>query len=104
MTRPEQAPAEPLTAAAAFERAVSLAREGRTVEAEELYRTVLAHDPEHAGALQELAALRLQALDFAEAASLLARCIERDPGSSAAHNNRDQRRDQPCSARQPVRT
>jgi tetratricopeptide (TPR) repeat protein len=87
VTRQEQTPAEPLTIEAAFERAALLAREGRTAAAEELYRTVLAQHPDHAGALDELGALRLQASDFAEAAALIARRIERDPSSSGAHNN-----------------
>lgn len=79
--------AEPLTAEAAFARATLFQREGRTAAAEELYRAVLAREPRHPGALAELGALRLQAEDFTEAATLMSRLIERDPNSSNAHNN-----------------
>jgi tetratricopeptide (TPR) repeat protein len=84
---PAAAPAEPITAEEALARAKSLQREGRTAAAEDLYRTVLAQDPDHPGALHELGALRLQAGEFAEAAELFNRLIECDPSSSSAHNN-----------------
>jgi tetratricopeptide (TPR) repeat protein len=84
---PAAAPAEPMTAEEALARAKLLQREGQTAAAEDLYRTVLALDPDHPGALRELGAVRLQAGEFAEAAELISRAIERDPSSSSAHNN-----------------
>ena len=79
--------AQPLTVEAAFARALQLQREGRTTAAEDLYRTVLADDPDHAGALHELGTLRLQAGELTEAAELFGRLIAREPNSSSAHNN-----------------
>ena len=81
------AAAQPQTVEAAFARAVQLQREGRTTAAEDLYRTVLADDPDHAGALHELGTLRLQAGEFTEAAEFFSRLIGCDPNSSSAHNN-----------------
>lgn len=90
MTDPEVSAAtveQPLAVEAVLARAALLQREGRTTAAEDLYRTVLADDPDHAGALHELGALRLQAGEFTEAAELFSRLIGRDPNSSSAHNN-----------------
>jgi len=81
------AAAQPRTVEAAFAHATQLQGEGRTTAAEDLYRTVLADDPDHAGALAELGALRLQAGEFTEAAELFERLIGREPYSSSAHNN-----------------
>jgi tetratricopeptide (TPR) repeat protein len=81
------APARVPEADAAFEQAAQLRREGRTTAAEERYEAALAQDPAHCGALHELSLLRLQRGAFEDAAGLISRLIDRDPGFSDAHNN-----------------
>jgi tetratricopeptide (TPR) repeat protein len=84
---------EPETAAPAaasddpFEAALSLQREGRASQAEQLYRAVLSQNPDHAGALHQLALLCLERAEFAEAARLLRRWIAHEPNAAGAHNN-----------------
>jgi tetratricopeptide (TPR) repeat protein len=74
-------PADLHAGAEAFEQAVSLHRQGRVPAAETLYRAVLAENPDHLGALQQLGMLRLQQGDFDEASRLLRRLLDRDPAS-----------------------
>jgi len=64
-----------------------LARTGRASAAEELYRSVLAQNPDHSGALHRLSLLCLERDRFEEAARLLRRWIAREPDVSGAHNN-----------------
>jgi tetratricopeptide (TPR) repeat protein len=76
-----------LPSAQAFDRAVTLHRRGRLREAEQLYRTILAHDPDHFGALHYLGVLAGQGGAPAEAERLIRRALARNAGSAEAHHN-----------------
>jgi tetratricopeptide (TPR) repeat protein len=70
-----------------FDAAVAYHRQDRLSEAEALYRDILAGDPEHPGALHNLALLRQRQGRLDDAAALLRRVIALDPGMAGAHNN-----------------
>jgi predicted TPR repeat methyltransferase len=64
-----------------------LHREGRTAEAADLYRRVLARDPNNAEALNLLGVIRTQQGDFGTAVKLLRKAARLNPGSSTAQTN-----------------
>jgi predicted O-linked N-acetylglucosamine transferase (SPINDLY family) len=68
-----------------FERAAEHHKAGRLREAEELYRQILADQPEHAGALHHLALIAHQAGQIDEALKMLRRAISLNPGIAQAH-------------------
>lgn len=67
--------------------AIRLHRNNQPVQAEPLYRAVLAADPERVDALHFLGVLRHQTGHSAEAAELIGRAIAICPGYADAHNN-----------------
>jgi len=75
-----------LSPAQAFESAAQLQRQGRLVEAEQLYQAVLQLDRHHPGALHNLAMIRAEQGRLGEAASLLRHAADRHPEDAAAHN------------------
>ena len=66
--------------------ALLLHRQGRLVEAERLYETVLQRDAGHFPALYNLGLVRLLRGDTEAAAGLLQRALERNPGFAEGHN------------------
>jgi Flp pilus assembly protein TadD len=67
--------------------AITKHKEGKLIEAENLYRSILKIQPEHVGANNNLGVL-LQALDkFEEAEASYKKAIEFKPDYAAAHNN-----------------
>ena len=76
-----------LTPAQAYEAGVSLHRQGRLGEAEQIYRALLRLAPDHAGALHRLGMLCGATGRNDEAVALLARAVAKDPSSVAAHND-----------------
>ena len=67
--------------------AITKHKEGKLIEAEHLYRSILKIQPEHVGANNNLGVL-LQALDkFEEAEASYKKAIEFKPDYAAAHNN-----------------
>jgi len=81
------APAQAPASDAAFDAALSLARQGNAAAAEALYRAVLERNPDHSGALHQLSLLCLARDELDEAARLLRRWIAREPNVAAAHND-----------------
>jgi tetratricopeptide (TPR) repeat protein len=67
--------------------AKGLVRDGRTAEAENLYREVLREQPDAVGALEGLGVLLFQRGQAEEAAVLFGRCVAIDPGSARFHAN-----------------
>src|SRR5258705_5027931 len=74
--------------AALLQRAAALHRQGRTDEAEFLYRSVLAEDPQQFDALHLLGFVHYQRGQHAAAAELIDRAIGINPAVSASHSNR----------------
>jgi tetratricopeptide (TPR) repeat protein len=72
--------------ARSFEAAATLQRQGRWGEAEQLYRSILAHDQSHFAALHNLGYLRLQQGRRDEAAQLLRKALKVQPKSAEAQN------------------
>jgi tetratricopeptide (TPR) repeat protein len=70
-----------------FDRAVWLHRRERLDRAAHLYQTILAHDPEHAGALHLLGVIALQRGNPMRAVGLIGRAIALEPGAAAFHAN-----------------
>jgi len=81
------APRLGLPAAQAFERAVTLHRRCRLSEAEQLYRAILAHYPDHFGALHYLGTLAGQGGALQEAERLIRRALTLNAASAEAHHN-----------------
>ncbi|HYE50747.1 MAG TPA: tetratricopeptide repeat protein, partial [Azospirillaceae bacterium] len=81
--RPE-APAEPAAHRDPLEAAVAHHREGRTAEAEALYRAVLGERPDDPAALHLLGLLRAQAGRAQEGIALMERAVALAPGYAAA--------------------
>jgi protein O-GlcNAc transferase len=77
----------PLVPSQAFETALSLHRQGRLPEAEDLYRGVLKAEPNHSGALHHLGVLKAQQGNPDEAIRLIRLAVERAPRSAEAHND-----------------
>lgn len=77
----------PATPARTFELAVSHHHAGRLDQAERLYRTVLAVEPDHFAALHYLGLVSSQQGKFEEAEALLRRAVTVDPGSAEALTN-----------------
>jgi tetratricopeptide (TPR) repeat protein len=73
--------------AQAYRTGISLHRQGRLREAEQVYRAVLRFAPGHAGALHQLGNLCRQKGDAAEAVSLIQRALTIDPKSASRHND-----------------
>jgi len=76
------------TAPTGFERAAEHHRQGRLEEAEAVYRELLRTQPESAEILLSLGVLQAQRQNLAEAAELMGRAAQADPGNVAAHMNR----------------
>jgi len=68
-------------------RALAHHQAGRLAEAEQLYRAILAADPNHAGALHLLGVLAMQSGRAADAAGLIRQAIARNPHESVFHSN-----------------
>ncbi len=62
-----------------YRKALTNHREGRLAEALRLYRKVLAADPNHEGAMMNLAAIALAQADYRQAQTLLTRLAHRQP-------------------------
>jgi Flp pilus assembly protein TadD len=76
-----------MTLQEAFNVAAQHHRAGQLPEAEGLYRQILAHDPNHADALQMLGVLANQAGRADEASRLIQRSIEIAPGRAGYYSN-----------------
>ena len=63
-----------------FEAGVQALRDGRTADAQSYFEKVLTHDPEHAPALYNLAAIKFQAGKAEEAENLLTKALHVRPG------------------------
>lgn len=75
------------TAAQAFHDAVHNHRQGRLVEAEQLYRAVLKSDPNHFGALHYLGTIRSLRGQHDDAARLIRKALNQKPNAAEAHNS-----------------
>jgi Tfp pilus assembly protein PilF/SAM-dependent methyltransferase len=78
-------PAATAASAPMFGAAVRHHQSGQLVEAERLYREILARDPAHVGSLHFLGLLAHQTGRNAEAADLIGRSIARDPAIPGGH-------------------
>ncbi len=67
--------------------AIGLHRNDRIDEAERAYCAIVAAEPQHAGALQLLGALRQQQGRYEEALELIGRAITVNPANAVFHNN-----------------
>jgi predicted O-linked N-acetylglucosamine transferase (SPINDLY family) len=67
-----------------IEHGISLHQQGRTAEAEAVYRSILAREPRHFDALYMLGVMRFQSGFAAEARDLLGRALELRPKSAPA--------------------
>ncbi|WP_051329821.1 tetratricopeptide repeat protein [Niveispirillum irakense] len=65
-----------------------LHQQGDLAGAEQGYRTILAHDPDHGDALHLLAVVRLAQGDGVEALALVDQALAADPDFAIAHNSR----------------
>lgn len=72
---------------ARFQQALALHQQGRLAEAENAYREVLRHAPEHFDALHLLGVLALQTLRTESGVELIAKALALNPQSWGAHNN-----------------
>ena len=72
---------------AAFEAAISLHRQGRLADAEQMYDAQLKLARDHFGALHNLGLLRAQQGRLEEAEALIRKALRRSPKSAEAHNN-----------------
>jgi len=70
-----------------FQTATEHHRAGRLGQAEPLYRQVLAQEPNHADALNQLGYLLYQTGRYQEALHLIGRAIDGDPSIAEYHNN-----------------
>jgi protein O-GlcNAc transferase len=70
-----------------YDLAVEHHQAGRLLEAEPLYRKILDHHPDHAGALHYLGVIALQTGRTDDAVKLIRRAIAISPNYDAAHNN-----------------
>ncbi len=70
-----------------LEQAVAHQRAGRLAEAEEIYRRLLATEPEHPDALHWLGVLALQRGQYQAAIELIGKALAHRPEYVAAHNN-----------------
>ena len=70
-----------------FQAATEQHRAGQLGQAEPLYRQVLAQEPNHADALNQLGYLLYQTGRYQEALELIGRAIDRDPSTAEYHNN-----------------
>jgi len=70
-----------------FAGAVSKDHQGRWVEAEQLYKSILVLEANHLGALHNLGYLRLRQGDRDEAARILRKTLRLHPKSAEAHNS-----------------
>jgi predicted O-linked N-acetylglucosamine transferase (SPINDLY family) len=76
-----------LTLQQAFDLAVAHHQSGRLQEAESIYRQILAHQPNHPDALNNLALILQHAQAHAEAVDLLRKAISIQPGNERTHTN-----------------
>jgi tetratricopeptide (TPR) repeat protein len=76
-----------LTIQQAFDLAVQHHQAGRLREAEQLYRRILAQQPEHAGAMHSLGVIAHQVGRNDVAVDLIRRAIALNPNNAKAHNN-----------------
>jgi protein O-GlcNAc transferase len=80
-------PAGPVGPSRLFETAISLHQQGRLIEAERLYRTLLRSDPRHFGALHHYGVVRAQQGRLDDAIRLIRRALQQNPRSAEAHND-----------------
>lgn len=73
--------------ASMFEAALALHREGQLSKAEDIYRQILAGDPNHVDSLHMLGLLALQAARPEAAVDLIGRAIALREGNATFHNN-----------------
>src|SRR5262245_17752300 len=71
----------------AFALALEHHRAGRLAEAEQLYRAILSHDPQHADSLNLLGVIALQAGNLPSALALLQRAVALRPDAAVCRNN-----------------
>jgi tetratricopeptide (TPR) repeat protein len=71
----------------AFGAAVAWHGQGRLAEAEQVYRAILAIDPDHVGSLHYLGGIRTRQGRLDEAIALIGRAIALAPDSAEAHND-----------------
>src|SRR5580704_4617249 len=76
-----------LTPVQAYRTGISLHRQGRLREAEQVYRAVLRIAPDHAGALHQLGNVCRQKGEVEEAISLIERALAIDPKSARGQND-----------------
>jgi predicted O-linked N-acetylglucosamine transferase (SPINDLY family) len=76
-----------LTADQAFALALAHHRAGRLAEAEQGYRGILLHEPEHADALHLLGVIALQSGNLDSALALVQRAVALRPDAAACRNN-----------------
>ena len=79
--------ARPMTLQQQFEAGVAHHRAGRFAEAERIYRQVLAQQPDHAEALNQLGALARRSRRLDAAVELIRRAIQLQPDLAPAHCN-----------------
>jgi tetratricopeptide (TPR) repeat protein len=72
---------------ASFDQAVALHQGRRLVEAEEIYRRILALEPQHAGALHLLGVIDIQRGRHADAVAKIAAALARNPRAAPFHGN-----------------
>lgn len=77
----------PLTIQQAFDLAVHHHRAGELAEAEQLYRQILAKQPQHADAMQHLGLLAQRVGQKEVALDLISRAVALNPGNAQAQNN-----------------
>jgi protein O-GlcNAc transferase len=76
-----------VTSAGLFERGLAEFRAGNLIEAERLFKGILASEPRHAGALNLLGIALTQRGAFADAETYLRRALQESPKSDATHYN-----------------
>jgi len=84
---PQPVGASPSAVPAGFEQATEYHRQGRLDEAEAVYRELLKRQPAAVEVLLALGVLLAQRQNLTEAAELMGRAAEADPGNVAAHMN-----------------
>jgi len=76
-----------LTIEKTFQRAIGHHQAGQLAQAENLYRQILAEQPDHAGALHYLGVIAYQSKNFDDAVNLIRRAIALKPDYADAYSN-----------------